>query len=52
MCFGTTVLGSGMALVTDTGNPERLLGMFVGGVVGTVALAYVAFIIINLKIKQ
>ena len=30
MCFGTTVLGSGMALVTDTGNPERLLGMFVG----------------------
>ena len=38
MCFGTTVLGSGMALVTDTGNPERLLGMFVGGVVGTVAL--------------
>lgn len=24
MCFGTTVLGSGMALVTDTGNPERL----------------------------
>ena len=52
MCFGTTVLGSGMALVTDTGNPERLLGMFVGGVVGPVALAYVAFIIINLKIKQ
>lgn len=52
MCFGTTVLGSGMALVMDSGNPERLLGMFVGGVVGTVALAYVAFIIINLKIKQ
>lgn len=22
MCFGTTVLGSGMALVTDTGNPK------------------------------
>ena len=52
MCFGTAVLGSGMALVMDSGNPERLLGMFVGGVVGTVALAYVAFIIINLKIKQ
>ncbi len=49
MCFGTTVLGSGMALVTDTGNPERLLGMFAGGIIGTIALAYAAFRIIKIK---
>ena len=49
MCFGTTVLGSGMALVMNSGNPERLLGMFAGGIVGTVALAYVAFRIIKIK---
>ena len=49
MCFGTTVLGSGMALVTDTGNPQRLLGMFAGGIIGTIALAYAAFRIIKIK---
>ena len=49
MCFGTTVLGSGMALVTDTGNPESLLGMFAGGIIGTIALAYAAFRIIKIK---
>lgn len=52
MCFGTTVLGSGMALVTDTGNPERLLGMFAGGIIGTIALAYAAFRIIKIIIMK
>lgn len=52
MCFGTTVFGSGMALVTDTGNPERLLGMFAGGIIGTIALAYAAFRIIKIIIMK
>ena len=49
MSFGTTVLGSGMALVTESGNPQKLISFLVVGIVLTVFLAGVAFKIINGK---
>ena len=47
MTFGTTVLGSGMAMVTGADSIQRLICMFAGGFCGTIALAYIAFRIKN-----
>ena len=49
MTFGTTVLGSGMAMVTGADSIQRRICMFAGGFLGTIALAYIAFRIINKK---
>ena len=49
MTFGTTVLGSGMALVTETGDPQKLWSFFALGVLLTISLACIAFKILNKK---
>lgn len=49
LTFGTTVLGSCMALVNETGNPQWLMAMISVGLFLTVLFAFVGFKILNLK---
>lgn len=49
LTFGTTVLGSCMAFVNETGNPQWLVAMLSIGLFLTVLFAVVAFKILNLK---
>ena len=49
MTFGTTVLGSGMGLITENGSPQWLFSMLVLGLLLTTFFACLGFMIINKK---
>ncbi len=49
MTFGTTVLGSGMGLITENGSAQWLCSMLVLGLLLTTFFACLGFVIINKK---
>ncbi len=49
MSFGTTVLGGGMAMVTETASTQMLLGVMGIGVFITIVFACIGYKIINIK---
>lgn len=49
MSFGTVVLGSGVAIVTETASPQNSLLLMSCGLIVTAFLASIGFKILNLK---
>lgn len=49
MTFGTTVLGSGMGLITENGSAQWFCSMLVLGLLLTTFFACLGFVIINKK---
>ena len=49
MTFGTTVLGSGMGLITENGSAQCFCSMLVLGLLLTTFFACLGFVIINKK---